>query len=75
MSLVPCLCFQRICRVCQQPIDDEAIRSDGIRAVLFGHAAYAMCCCCGRAVYDPRSPNYRRRWRRWRRKQEAGALD
>jgi hypothetical protein len=66
-----CALRQRLeCSVCQQTIEGEKVRSGEINGVLFGHAPYAICCCCHQEVHpdDAKDRNYRARWRRWYRK-------
>ncbi len=56
------------CSVCGQEITDEDVRSGELCGVVFGHAPYAICCCCHQEVTETKDRNYRARWRRWYRR-------
>ena len=56
------------CSVCGQAMGEEKARKLEPAMITFGHAAYAICCCCRQEVLDRKDRNYRCRWRRWAKK-------
>lgn len=62
--------YWKFCTVCRRDIDWSKVQETAIRAQLCGWVPYGACV-CGMEAADPKDPNYRRRVRRWKTKNEA----